>query len=156
MRRTNAGVARILEAIVAATIIFIAFTAESFFVSYSKTAVAQDRTDLDRLGYNTLSKFTESGTIEATVEQTPPATIELKAFIQNSLPTSMLFNLTVTRCNQQGTGGIALGTPMSISNLADDSMLESLAVSSTPMMYTSKSGNIYYLVLTLANPGQGV
>lgn len=155
MRRANAGVARILEAIVAATIIFIAFTAASFFISDSKTAVAQDRTDLDRIGYNTLSKLTESGAIEATVEQTPPATIELKAFIQNSLPTSMIFNLTVTRCNQQGTGWVALGTPTSISNIADDSMSESMAVSSTPMMYTSKSGSIYYLVLMLATPGQG-
>ena len=95
-RRGNAGITRILETIVAAAIILIAFTAASFFISDSKTAALQDR-HLDRLGYNVLSKLTESGTIEATIEQTPPAKVELKTFIQNSLPSSMLFNLCISK-----------------------------------------------------------
>lgn len=150
MRRANAGIARILEAIVAATIIFIAFTAASFFVSDSKTAVAQDRTDLDRIGYNTLSKLTESGTIEATIEKTPAATDELRSFIRNSLPQTMIFNLTVTRNSPTEK-------TWTVSNLmdTDESLSKSMAVSSTPMMYTSKGSSIYYLVLVLANPGQG-
>jgi hypothetical protein len=153
-RRANAGVARILEAIIAASIILIAFSAAAFFVSDSKTAVVQDRSDLDRIGYNVLSKLTESGTIEATIEQTTPKTIALKAFIQNSLPSTMLFNLTVSK-SQQGSGGVTFGTPVIVSNIDDYSLSQSLAVSSTPLMYTSKNGSIYYLVLMLANPGQG-
>lgn len=154
MKKSNAGVTRILEAIIAASIILIAFSAAAFFVSDPKTAVAQDRTDLDRVGYNVLSKLTESGTIETTIEQTTPKTIALKAFIQNSLPSTMLFNLTVSK-SQQGSSGITFDTPIIVSNIDDYSLSQSLAVSSTPLMYTSKSGSIYYLVLMLANPGQG-
>ena len=154
MKRSNAGITRILEAIVAAAIIMIAFSAASFFVSDSKTAVVQDRSDLDRIGYNVLSKLVESGTIEATIEQTPPKTIELKAFIQNALPSSMLFNLTVSKC-QQVNGGVTFGAPTVVSNIGDYSLSQSLAVSSTPLIYTSKGDSIYYLVLMLANPGQG-
>ncbi|HEY9754161.1 MAG TPA: hypothetical protein V6C97_03245, partial [Oculatellaceae cyanobacterium] len=96
LRTSNKAITRILETIIAATIILVAFSAASFFMSNPKTAAVQDRTDLDRLGYNVLSKLVESGTIEATVEQTPAAYVELKAFVGNSLPSSMLFNLTVS------------------------------------------------------------
>lgn len=155
-RRGNAGIARILETIVAAAIILIAFTAASFFISDSKTAALQDRTDLDRLGYNVLSKLTESGTIEATIEQTPPAKVELKTFIQNSLPTSMLFNLSISKSAPGASGNWAtIGEPITVSKVEDNSLSNSIAVSSTPMMFTSKNGNIYYLVLVLASPGEG-
>ncbi len=155
-RRGNAGITRILETIVAAAIILIAFTAASFFISDSKTAALQDRTDLDRLGYNVLSKLTESGTIEATIEQTPPAKVELKTFIQNSLPSSTLFNLSISKSAQGASGSWAtIGDPITVSNVEDNSLSNSIAVSSTPMMFTSKNGNIYYLVLVLANPGEG-
>ena len=155
-RRRNAGITRILETIVAAAIILIAFTAASFFISDSKTAALQDRTDLDRLGYNVLSKLTESGTIEATIEQTSPAKVELKTFIQNSLPTSMLFNLSISKSAPGASGNWAtIGEPITVSNVEGNSLSNSIAVSSTPMMFTSKNGNIYYLVLVLASPGEG-
>jgi hypothetical protein len=156
-RRENAGITRILETIIAAAIILIAFTAASFFISDSKTAALQDRTDLDRLGYNVLSKLTESGTIEATIEQTPPAKIELKTFVQNSLPSSMLFNLSISKSAPGGTAGswATIGEPITVSNVDGNSLSNSIAVSSTPMMFTSKNGNIYYLVLVLASPGEG-
>ena len=162
--RANSGQARILETVVAAAIIFIVFAASSFFVNSSKSTTVQETTDLDRLGYNVLSRLTESGTIEATIENSsPPLTsispkvIELKAFVQNSLPSSMLFNLTIT--NYTSNVGYNWVTPqnlpVSISNINDNSFSNSLAVSSTPMIYTSKNGNIYYLVLILANSGGG-
>jgi hypothetical protein len=69
--RANSGFARILETVVAATIIFIVFTASSFFINSSQIKAVQERTDLDRLGYNVLSRLTESGTIEATIENVP-------------------------------------------------------------------------------------
>jgi len=163
----NRGQARILETVVAATIIFIVFTASSFFINNSQVTVVQERSDLDRLGYNVLSRLTESGTIEATIESTStpltsmtstsPEIIELKAFIQNSLPSSMLFNLTVKKWSENGQANwvTSQNLPVSISNINDNSFSSSLAVSSTPMIYTSKNGNIYTLVLVLANAGQG-
>jgi hypothetical protein len=155
-RQSKKGVARILETVIAAAIIFMVFTASSFFVFNSKANAVQDRSDIDRLGYNVLSRLTESGTIDATVETSPPQYIQLKAFIQNALPSGMLFNLTITKCTHQGSGGwITLQEPATVSNTDGVSFSSSLAVSSTPMMYTSRNGNIYSLVLVLANSGEG-
>jgi hypothetical protein len=156
--RANSGQARILETVVAATIIFIVFTASSFFINSSQIKAVQERTDLDRLGYNVLSRLTESGTIEATIENTPPLNVQLKAFVQNSLPSSMLFNLTITKCippNQSTQWVTFQSPPTTVSNTDASSFFSSIEVSSTPMIYTSKNGNIYYLILVLANAGEG-
>jgi hypothetical protein len=158
--RENAGIARILEAVIAATIIFIAFAAASFFVSNPRTSAVQDRADLDRLGYNVLSRITESGTVQATVGQTPPALeadIQLKTFVQNALPSSILFKLTINQYKQDATGKWVVADQLaSVSNTDAPSFSDSIAVSSTPMIYTApETGSIYYLVLVLANPGGG-
>jgi hypothetical protein len=150
--RANSGFARILETVVAATIIFIVFTASSFFINSSQTKAVQERTDLDRLGYNVLSRLTESGTIEATIENTPPLTVQLKAYLQHSLPSSLFFNLTIMNRPSNQDEWVNLH---SLSNSDYSSFSNSLEVSSTPMIYTSKNGNIYYLVLVLANAGEG-
>lgn len=149
--RNNLGFARILETVVAATIIFIVFTASSFFINSSQIKAVQERTDLDRLGYNVLSRLTESGTIEATIENTPPLTVQLKAYLQHSLPSSIFFNLTIMNWPSNQDGWVNL---LSLSNSDDSSFSSSLEVSSTPMIYTSKNGNIYYLILVLANAGE--
>jgi hypothetical protein len=150
--RANSGFARILETIVAATIIFIVFTASSFFINSSQIKAVQERTDLDRLGYNVLSRLTESGTIEATIENMPPLNVQLKAYLQHSLPSSIFFNLTIMNWPPNQDGWVNL---LSLSNSDSSSFSNSLEVSSTPMIYTSKSGNIYYLILVLANAGEG-
>ena len=154
-KRANSGQARILETVVAAMIIFIVFTASSFLVNSSNSIAVQERTDLDRLGYNVLSRLTESGTIEATIEQPTPLTIQLKAFLQQSLPSSILFKLTLMKWASDSYGWVASSALSSLSNSDDGSFLNSAEVSSTPMIYTSKGGTIYYLVLVLANAGQG-
>ena len=153
--RAKKGQARILETIIAATIIFIVFTASSFFVSTSNSTNVQEKTDLDKLGYNVLSRLTESGTIEATVEQSPPLTIQLKAFLQQSLPSSVLFKFTVMTWDSASSRWVA--SFPSQSNSDDGSFLNSTEVSSTPMVYTSTQNqhHVYYLVLVLANSGQG-
>ena len=153
--RANKGQARILETIIAATIIFIVFTASSFFVSTSNSTNVQERTDLDKLGYNVLSRLTESGTIEATIEQSPPLTIQLKAFLQHSLPSSLLFKFSVMTWDSSSSKWVASFPTQSNSDEA--TFLNLTEVSSTPMIYTSTKNphNVYYLVLVLANSGQG-
>lgn len=157
--RANRGQARILEAIVAATIIFVAFSASSFFINYSnQTTSTQEKTTLNRLGYNVLSRLTESGTIEATIENQPePLLNQLRASLQQSLPTSIFFKLTITSYAQPpaSNGWVTVGSQQAISNSEDDSFLNLPQTSSTPMIYTSKNGNIYQLVLILANAGEG-
>ena len=154
-KRANLGQARILETVVAATIIFIVFTASSFFINNSQIKEVQERTDLDRLGYNVLNRLTESGTIEATIENEPmPLTVQLKAFLQHSLPSSIFFKLTIMNWTSNN-GWVVPNNLPSLSNSDDGSFSNSIEVSSTPMIYTSKNGNIYNLILVLANAGEG-
>jgi hypothetical protein len=105
-----------------------------------------------------LNRLTESGTIEATIESSTisDAQNQLRAFVQNALPSSVLFNLTVSNCVEETPSDwVAVDQLATVSNTDGTSFSGSLAVSSTPMIFTSKNDNIYYLVLTLANPGEG-
>ena len=141
--KSNSGIARILEVVVAATIIFIVFSASSILISNSHATATQEKSDLDTIGYNVLSRLTESGTIEATVESHPQQLIQLKAFVQSSLPSSMFFSLTVTKPD---------GSLQTVGNADATSFSSINTVSSTPMIYTSSLG-VYHLVLVLANAG---
>ncbi len=160
-RKTSAdsGQSRILEAVIAAMIIFIVFAASSFFINSTKTTIVQERADLDRLGYKVLSKLIESGTIDATIERPAPITakqIQLKAFLQHSLPSAILFNLTILNwtSNSNQCWRKFAWVNCSLNNADDNSFSNSAEVSSTPTIYTSKGGNIYQLILVLANAGQ--
>lgn len=158
--KTRKGQSRILEAVIAAVIIFIAFSVSMFLIRASDVKVLQERADLDRLGYNVLHRLVESGTIEETLEE--PLDIGfggalLQTTVQRSLPATTYFNLTIFNCTEssQGLWVELRPLPLSINNTSADSFTKSLEVSSTSMTYTSKIGNIYYLVLVLARAGGG-
>jgi len=154
--KARRGQSRILEAVIAAVIIFIVFSVSMFLIRASDVKVLQERADLDRLGYNTLHRLVESGTIEATVEKRIDD-VFVKTIIQKSLPSTTYFNLTIFICSDQGSW-IELEPHPSyppISNVSEDAFAKSMEVSSTNMIYTSKTGNIYQLVLVLARAGGG-
>jgi len=155
--RARKGQSRILEATIAAVIIFIVFSVSMFLIRASDLRVLQERADLDRLGYNALHRLVESGTIETTIEKYGSGFgyIHLKTAVQNSLPSTTYFNLTVFRCVEEADGRVGLQYETSVNNTSVDSFTNSLEVSSTNMIYTSKSGNIYHLVLALARAGGG-
>jgi hypothetical protein len=151
LQEAKKGQSRILEAVIAAVILFIVFSATTFLIRSSEVGVIQERGDLDRLGYNVLHGMVESGTIEATLEKGLDNAY-LKTVVQKSLPSSIYFNLTVFKYKDLFSFELVL----SVSNAATDSFLKSMEVSSTTVLYTSKSGEIYYLVLALARAGEGV
>jgi len=158
--KSKTGQARILEAVVAATIVFLVFSASSILINGSRVTATQERADLNILGHNVLSRVTEAGTIEATIEkasqpltQTSLEVIELKASLQNSLPSSMFFSLTITNNTKSNDGSQTVNQQLTVGNAEAASFSASTDVSSTPLIYTSKSGNIYFIVLVLANVG---
>jgi hypothetical protein len=158
--KSNTGQARILEAVVAATIVFLVFSASSILINGSRVTATQERADLNILGYNVLSRLTEAGTIEATIEkaslpftQNSLEVIELKASLQNSLPSSIFFSLTITNNTKTNDGSQTAGQQLTVGNAEAVSFSASTDVSSTPLIYTSKSGSIYFIVLVLANVG---
>ncbi|MEM3666946.1 MAG: hypothetical protein QW222_07705 [Candidatus Bathyarchaeia archaeon] len=143
------GQSRILEAVIAAVIIFIVFSVSIFLVQTSNVKVSQEKADLDRLGYNVLHEIVESGSIEATLEEDVLGGEYLKTLIHRSLPSSIYFNLTIYNCTGSIYGKWYYGNPASFSNAPAKIFANSIETSSTSLIYTSKRGNIYYLVLTL-------
>lgn len=151
---------RILEAVVAAIIIFLVFSISTFLIRSSDVRVLQERGDLDRLGYNVMSGMIDSGTIEDTLEKggvtLSDATIQMQTYIQRSLPVSTYFNLTLFIMSPTANGWVNQTLLFSVSNALASTFSSSVELSSTPTIYTSKGGNIYNIVLVLVRAGGGM
>ncbi len=153
--RNQKGVSRILETVIAAVILFVVFSAATFLVQTSDVKTIQERSDLDRLGYNVLNNIMESGVIENIETNKLPPNIDnatyLRTAIQTYIPTTVYFNLTIYTFKDQIT--YAKLDPV-IKNVANaESFKKSAEISSTNMIYTSKNGNSYYATLILAGAG---
>lgn len=156
-KRSRRGQLRVIEAVLAASIIFVVFSATTFLIYPSRIWVLSEKADLNVLGYNLLHQMVESGVIEETVEGNETVSgSRLKTVIHGFLPSMTYFELTIYQCAEAEDGvGVTLqrrGEP--ISNAPPDTFGRSAEVSSTSMVYTSKSGNIYYLVLVMARGGE--
>lgn len=149
------GQSRILEAVIAAVIIFVVFAVSVFLIQASNVKILQERSDLDRLGYNVGHMVVEAGVIESTLETPSIQEDQLKSVLQRSMPSIIFFNLTVFNCTELDAVQIELTPVVTIANAATDFFANSMEVSSNTMTYTSKKGNIYYLVLVLAQVGEG-
>jgi hypothetical protein len=151
---------RILEAVIAAIIIFLVFSISTFLIRSSDVRVLQERGDLDRLGYNVISGMIDSGTIEDTLENggvtLADASMQMQTYIQRSLPISTYFNLTLFAISPTANGWINQTLLFSVSNALASTFSSSVELSSTPTIYTSKGGNIYNIVLILARAGGGM
>ena len=153
-RNAKRGQARILEAVIASAIIFLVFSVATFLTGASSQQI-QEKSDLDRLGYNVLSRLVESGTMEKTLENNPGdltlVRAQLNTFLQTALPSATLFKLTISEYSLT-RDWVVLGSPIVLNNFPS-SIENTLEVSSTPMVYTSHSGKIYSITLVLARSG---
>ncbi len=148
------GQARVLEAVIAAAMIFLVFSVATFLTAASSEQM-QEKSDLDRLGYNVLSRLVESGTMESTIESNfgdiTRIRAQLNTFLQAALPSATLFKLTISEYSLT-QDWVTLSSPIVLNNFPS-SFENTLEVSSTPMIYTSHSGKIYSLTLVLARSG---
>ncbi len=152
--RSKRGQFRLIEALLAALVLFTVFTAAIFLTSTSRIHALQERSDLDRVGHNILLRLVESGVIESTVETTPSSFEPvLKTAVTQSLPPLTYYSLKVYRGDAAIIPSFAqIGNE--VSNSAPGDLQKASEVSSTSFSYTStSSGQIYYLVLTLAKGG---
>jgi len=140
------GQMRILEAVIASIIIFMAFSAAFYFIYSTQNIFAQEAIDLNRLAYNTLHQIAESGIIEKTIEEETGGVDQLKIALQELLPANIYFNLTVNPINPSGE-------PISASNAPAEAFKKTGEVASASIIYTSKRGNIYHMVLKLTRAG---
>ncbi len=147
------GQFRIIEALLAALVLFTIFTASIFLTTTSRIHVLQERSDLDRTGHNILLRLVESGVVESTLETVPTFEPVLKTALTRTLPPLTYYSLKVYRADTNVIPSfIQVGTD--VTNSPPDALQKASEVSSSSFMYTSSaSGQIYYFVLTLAKAG---
>ena len=151
------GQARILEAVIASIIIFLAFSAAFYFIYSSENIFAQETIDLNRLAHNVLHQIAESNVIEETLEEDPQNNqTRLEIVLRELLLSNIYFNLTIFNCTDNPFQLYDYDNPLqpiSISNAPAEVFTEPGEVASASILYTSKRGNIYYLVLELTRAG---
>lgn len=152
-QRNRQAVSRILEAIIAAVVLLLTFSAAAVMLQTSGTRELQEGGDLNRLGYNVLSIIVESGAVDKT-----QANLEINTILRTNLPPTIYYNFTVLNCIQTN-GIVTIQADLSpkyknIANANDPATFtNSSQVSSTSTMYTSPDGQIRELVLKLARAG---
>lgn len=148
--KVRLGQARIIEAVIASILVFIAFTAAFFMLFSSEKFFKQEAVDLNRLAYNVLNRLVESGVIEDSIENGQVDETKIINALQSLLPQNMYFNLTVSRWVSE-SGGIGGWVAISsfISNAPEDLFKTSTEVASASIVYTSKDGGVYRFRLSL-------
>jgi hypothetical protein len=144
----NRGQIRIFEAVVATAVIFVAFSASILLIYPSRLWLIYEREYLDRLGYNILHNLAETGAIESVLGED---TYHLEIIMNRIMPLLTYYNLTIFVFN---TAKGEIQRFASVSNATPEVFRRMPEVSSTMMVYTSRSGKTYYLVLVLAKGGE--
>ncbi len=154
--RKRRGQFRLIEVLLAAVTLFTAFTAAVALTSSSRMHVLQQHADLDRVGQNILLRLAESGVIDSTVEETPSGTTFNNLTIQNtitrSLPPLTYYSLEIYGSAAGGQMPLYNERVGGVSNTWD-SFSGASEVSSSSFLYTSSSGRIYFVVLSLVKAG---
>jgi hypothetical protein len=155
--KDSKGFSRILEAVIAAVIIFVVFSVATFLIQTSDVKMVQERADLDRAGYNVLNGLIESGSIES-IETSSVPDVEnyLRTIIQCSLPPTVYFSFSISNCTGEPPYlRMQLVEGSKVTNCQSELFANSTEVSSTDLIYTSKSGNVYETLLLLTRAGAG-
>src|SRR3989304_9020469 len=148
--RKQRGIVRVIEVLLAATALFIAFTTSIFLTTTSRINVLQEHSDLDRVGQNTLLRLAESGVIDSTVYPNGNVTTFDKSTLQNTiteaLPPLTYYSMTIYGDANSGSFPSFTRQIGNVSNTSQNSFNTAAEVSSSSFMYTSSSGEIYYIV----------
>jgi hypothetical protein len=135
------------------TALFTSFTAALFLTSTSHNNALQVHSDLDRVGHNVLVRLAESGVIDSTVSGTTVDEPILQNVLTSALPPLVYYSLEIFNTTK-GVDTIPTNHQIgTVTNAEPDSFRSTPEVSSTSFMYTTPSGEIYYLVLVLTKAG---
>lgn len=143
------GQMRILEAVVASILIYIAFTAVFYMLFSSEKSFKYEAVDLGRLAYNVLHRLVESDVIEGILIDAQGNGTMLIAVLQGLLPQNVLFNLTIYEVGHVGLWNRVL----IISNAPKEAFEVTNEVASASAPYTSRWGRMYFLCLSLTRIG---
>lgn len=143
------GQMRILEAVVASILIYIAFTAVFYMLFSSEKSFKYEVVDLERLAHNVLHRLVESDVIEETLTSTQGSETKLIIALQGLLPQNVFFNLTIYEVDRVGSRNRMI----TVSNAPKGVFKVANEVASASTLYTSRWGGIYLLYLSLTRVG---
>jgi hypothetical protein len=156
LRRGSNGQFRVIEAVLATIIIFTTFTSAAYMLKAHRTWATRQVEELEKLGYNTLERFAESGVLDVTIGESRPGwEVHLKLVLDTVLPPSVYYNLTIY--SSKYLDGIAIlekYNEQPITNSQASGFTRSPEIAAATYIYTTNGAKIYVLVLQLATGGE--
>jgi hypothetical protein len=156
------GMARLLEAVVAAIIVATALSVSYFYLLPTNPYVIRGGTDLEKYGFDTLNTLARQGgfdrvIFDASGEIVPNWDQQMRVVLGSIFPTGILFNMTVYNSTVNVDRFVTLTplpTNVSISNADASALLNAGQVSQVTFIYTTKYINapgkgFYVLVFDL-------
>jgi hypothetical protein len=152
--RSRGGQLRVLEATIASIVVFFSFLTVSYFTRNPRVWTTSRAEDLTRMGYNVLHSLSVTGVLDNIVasgkigwEQ------DLKFVLDALLPSTSYYNMSVYKVLSSETQEVGLSklNSIKITNAESGSaFIYSPEVISVSYLFTSMKGDVYLLVLQLA------
>jgi hypothetical protein len=155
-RQRRMGQFRIIEAAVAAIIIFVTIAAVNQFTRNPRLIMTGRSASLRSLAYNILYRLADTTILENTVGKGSSGwENDLKIVLDTLLPSTVYFNLTVYAF-QTETSSFVIYNRKAISNCrSQDAFEQTPEISSATFLYVARNSKMYVLRLQLAEGGIG-
>jgi hypothetical protein len=146
------GQIRIIEAGIAASIIFITFIVISQSTRLPRITMTSRTVILRDTAYNTLYRLADSGVFESLIgANSANWERSLKMVLDTLLPSTVYFNMSVYSCNSPTS--FAIYNKLSISNVDPNAFIATPEITSASFLFVAKNSRIYLVILQLAEGG---
>ncbi|MGQ9514316.1 MAG: hypothetical protein ACUVTL_04620 [Thermoproteota archaeon] len=155
MSRSRRGQLRVIEATIAAIMIFFSFLTASYFTRSPRSWTLSRGEDLTRMGYNVLHSLAVTDVLDNTIASGKQGWEQQLNFILEALlPSTVLYNLTVYKVLSKSDGWqteYKTFNTIKITNTeSDEAFIKSPEVVSISYLFTSRQGDAYSLVLQIS------
>jgi len=155
LRRSRRGQLRVIEATIAAVMIFFSFLTASYFTRNPRSWTLSRGEDLTRMGYNILHSLAVTDVLNDTVASGMIGwEARLNFVLEALLPSTTFYNLTVykvlSKSDSWNTEYVAYNTVKITNAESGEVFINSPEVASVKYFYTSRRGDAYSLVLQLS------
>jgi hypothetical protein len=154
-RPSRGGQLRVIEATIAAIVIFFSFLTASYFMRNPRIWTTSRTEDLTRMGFNILHSLSVTDVLNNTVASHKIGWEDQLNFVLEAfLPSTTFYNMTIYKVLSNSGTWTTVYQPfnaMKITNTeSSEAFTRSPEVVSVSYLYTSKNGEVYLLVLELS------
>ena len=158
--RGRRGQIRVIEAVMAALLIFASFAISSALSAPYRVWVVKQSSELEGQGFSAMNMLAANGALEDFLSNRPDGwEARLTVLTQSLLPPDVYFNLTIYSINLTSSSPAAVLTVVNrvpITDMGSTNLLnQALEVVSDTYPYTSRANVYYELVLVLSRGGTG-